>query len=80
MPHLVVYSPRMSRVVRAACAARLTAAFAEATGQDPDDLCIHFEEHSYDHVAVGGRLLTDAFPELAERERARQPQEDRREP
>ena len=69
MPHIVIYSPRLSRDVKVRCAEAVTKAFSEATGHDAELLTIHFEEHSYDNVAVGGKLLTDAFPELAERER-----------
>lgn len=69
MPHIVVYSPRLSREKKAACVTALTEAFANATGFDAELLTIHIEEHSYDNVGVGGKLLTDAFPELAERER-----------
>jgi phenylpyruvate tautomerase PptA (4-oxalocrotonate tautomerase family) len=70
MPHIVIYCPRMKREVKVACAQAVTKAFAETTGLEPELLTIHFEEHSYDNVAVGGRLLTDAFPELAVREAA----------
>lgn len=69
MPHIVIYSPRLSRDVKVRCAEAVTAAFHASTGFEAELLTIHFEEHSYDSVAVGGRLLTDAYPELAERER-----------
>ena len=69
MPHIVIYSPRLSRDVKVRCAQAVTDAFASATGFESELLTIHFEEHSYDSVAVGGKLLTDAYPELAERER-----------
>lgn len=69
MPHIIVYSPRLSRDVKIACAEALTRAFSETTGLEAELLTIHFEEHSYDNIAVGGRLLTDAYPELATREK-----------
>lgn len=69
MPHIVIYSPRLSREAKVRCAEAVTRAFEGTTGLSSDILTIHFEEHSYDNVAVGGKLLTDAFPELAERER-----------
>lgn len=68
MPHIVVYSPRLSRSQKAALVAGLTDAFTGATGISAEHLVIHLEEHSYDNVGVGGRLLTDAYPELAKRE------------
>lgn len=70
MPHIVVYCPRLTREKKVNCVAALTEAFEKSTGLSAQDLVIHIEEHSYDNVAVGGRLLTDAYPELAERERA----------
>jgi 4-oxalocrotonate tautomerase family enzyme len=69
MPHIVVYCPRLTREKKVACVAALTEAFERTTGHSAEHLVIHIEEHSYDNVAVGGRLLTDAYPELAERER-----------
>ena len=69
MPHIIVYSPRLSREAKVACAAELTRAFESSTGHSAELLTIHFEEHSYDNVAVGGKLLTDAYPELAAREK-----------
>ena len=69
MPHIVIYSPRLSRDVKVRCAEAVTQAFETATGLSSDLLTIHFEEHSYDNIAVGGKLLTDSIPELAERER-----------
>lgn len=69
MPHIIIYSPRLDRDRKVKCAEALTRAFEETTGLEAELLTIHFEEHSYDSIAVGGRLLTDAYPELAERER-----------
>ncbi|MBV6458649.1 MAG: hypothetical protein HONBIEJF_01783 [Fimbriimonadaceae bacterium] len=68
MPHIIVYCPRLEREKKVACVAALTEAFERTTGHCADILTIHIEEHSYDNVAVGGKLLTDAYPELAERE------------
>ena len=70
MPHIVVYSPRIDRDKKVACARALTQAFEQSTGISAEHLVIHFEEHSYDNVAVGGVLLTDLEPELAAREKA----------
>ncbi|KZK99425.1 tautomerase family protein (plasmid) [Microbulbifer sp. MKSA007] len=69
MPHIVVYSPRLPREKKVACVAALTKAFEESTGLDANLLTIHIEEHSYDNIGVGGKLLTDAYPEIAEREK-----------
>ncbi|KZL16826.1 Tautomerase enzyme [Pseudovibrio axinellae] len=69
MPHIVVYSPRLTREKKATCVAALTKAFEESTGLDANLLTIHIEEHSYDNIGVGGKLLTDAYPEIAEREK-----------
>jgi len=75
MPHIVVYCPRLTREKKVACVAALTDAFEKTTGISAEHLVIHIEEHSYDNVSVGGRLLTDAYPELAERERLHQNRE-----
>ncbi|KZK80174.1 hypothetical protein PsAD46_04163 [Pseudovibrio sp. Ad46] len=69
MPHIVVYSPRLPREKKVACVAALTKAFEESTGLDANLLTIHIEEHSYDNIGVGGKLLADAYPEIAEREK-----------
>jgi 4-oxalocrotonate tautomerase len=70
MPHIIIYSPRLTREVKIACAEAVTRAFESTTGHSSELLTIHFEEHSYDNIAVGGKLLTDSFPELAEREKS----------
>ncbi len=75
MPHIIIYSPRLERDKKAACAAAVTEAFERTTGLGGELLTIHFEEHSYNNIAVGGRLLIDAYPELEERERAHQLQD-----
>jgi phenylpyruvate tautomerase PptA (4-oxalocrotonate tautomerase family) len=69
MPHIIIYSPRLTRDVKIACAEAVTRAFESTTGHAAELLTIHFEEHSYDNIAVAGKLLTDSYPELAERER-----------
>ena len=70
MPHIAVYSPRLTREKKIAVVAGLTDAFERATDIDAAHLVIHIEEHSYANVGVAGELLTDTYPELAERERA----------
>ncbi|MCB1502150.1 MAG: tautomerase family protein [Bauldia sp.] len=69
MPHIIVYCPRLTREKKAACVSALTEAFERSTGLGGDILTIHIEEHSYNNIAVGGRLLTETYPELAEKER-----------
>jgi 4-oxalocrotonate tautomerase family enzyme len=70
MPHIIVYCPRLEREKKIACVAALTEAFERTTGHSAELLTIHIEEHSYDNIGVGGKLLTESFPELAEREAA----------
>ncbi len=72
MPHMIVYCPRLTRDKKVATVAALTDAFVRSTGIAAEHLVIHIEEHSYDNIGVGGKLLTDAYPELAERERQAQ--------
>lgn len=69
MPHIIIYCPLLEHEKKAACAAAVTEAFENTTGMGGDLLTIHFEEHSYSSIAVGGRLLSDRYPELEERER-----------
>lgn len=64
----MIYAPRLAREKKVRCAELMTHAFAESTGLEAELLTIHFEEHSYDNIAVGGRLLTDVEPELATRD------------
>lgn len=69
MPHIIVYCPLLERERKAACAAAITEAFESTTGMGSELLTVHFVEHSYSSIAVGGRLLSDSHPELEERER-----------
>jgi len=59
----------MTRETKSACVAALTEAFVQSTGHSADILTIHIEEHSYDNVGVGGKLLSELYPELKEKER-----------
>jgi 4-oxalocrotonate tautomerase family enzyme len=68
MPHIIVYCPRLERDKKIACVAALTEAFARTTGHDAEILTIHIEEHSYDNVGVGGKLLSETYPDLAKKE------------
>ncbi|MCG7978415.1 MAG: tautomerase family protein [Candidatus Thiodiazotropha endolucinida] len=70
MPHIIVYCPRLEREQKAACVDALSKAFQQSTGLSAELLTIHIEEHSYDNIGVGGKLLTDAYPELAKKELA----------
>ncbi len=67
MPHIQIECPRLSRAVKAKVVEGVTRAFCEATGAEPEILVIHISENPYDNVGVGGRLLTDTYPELRER-------------
>jgi len=60
----------LSHAKKAACVAEVTEAFEHATGIDREHLVIHIEEHAYANVGVAGQLLSDTFPELAEKDRA----------
>lgn len=69
MPHIVVQCPVLTRAQRAAAVAGITEAFSRATGIEPAHVVVHVQEHSYDEIGVGGRLLSDIHPELREKER-----------
>lgn len=69
MPSIVIYTPRLTLAQKSATVAAVTEAFARGTGIDAEHLVIHIEEHPYGNVGVGGKLLTEIYPELAERDR-----------
>lgn len=66
--HMLVFSPRLKRSIKQKLGNALTEAFQRATGQAGWQVVIHFSEHPYDNVVVGGRLLTDSYEECAKRE------------
>ena len=67
MPHIEISCPRLTRAAKARVVAGVTEAYCEATGHGADIVVVHVNEHPYDNVGVGGRLLSDAYPELRER-------------
>ena len=69
MPHIVVQCPMLTREQRAAAVSGITEAFSRATGIEASHVVVHVQEHSYDSIGVGGRLLSDLYPELQEKER-----------
>ena len=69
MPHIIVQCPVLTRAQRAAAVAEITDAFSRATGIEAANVVVHVQEHSYDEIGVGGRLLSDLYPELREKER-----------
>ena len=68
MPHIVVQCPVLTREQKAAAVAGITEAFARATGIAAEHVVVHVQEHSYDDIGVGGRLLGDIDPALREKE------------
>lgn len=68
MPHIVVQCPVLTRPQKVAVVAGITDAFARATGIEPEHVVVHLQEHSYDDIGVGGRLLADIEPALREKE------------
>ena len=65
--HMLLYSPRLSRDQKQRLAEALTTAFTDAVGRPSWTPVIHICEHPYDNVVVDGKLLSDAFPQLAEK-------------
>ena len=65
--HLLVYCPRLNLESKRVLVSRLTEEFC-ATLEKPDwKPVIHICEHPYENVGVEGELLSDTYPELAER-------------
>ncbi len=65
--HMLLYTPRLESAVKRRLGEALTTAFVEAVGISTWMPVIHLAEHPYDNVVVEGKLLTDAYPALAER-------------
>lgn len=65
--HMLLYSPRLKRSVKQKLASALTEAFTNSVKRPDWKPFIHLCEHPYDNVAVEGKILTDAFEELAGR-------------
>ncbi len=64
--HMLLYAPRLKRALKQQLAAALSAEFVEGVGKAAWMPVIHICEHPHDNVAVGGKLLSEAYPELAE--------------
>lgn len=69
MPEIIILCPRLDRERKVAVVKEVTEGFSRASGIEPGHVTVHIQEHSYDNIGVGGRVLTDLYPELAERER-----------
>lgn len=66
--HFLLYCPRLSRNQKQQVVESLSSAFTDVTAKPDWVPVIHIAEHPYDNVGVGGTLLTEAYPILAERE------------
>ncbi|QQG35582.1 MAG: tautomerase family protein [Micavibrio aeruginosavorus] len=65
--HFLLYCPRLSRAQKQSLATALSAAFVSVL-KKPDWLpVIHICEHPYDNIVVGGKLLSDAYDECAQK-------------
>lgn len=62
--HIQIASPRLARLKKRDAVENLTAAFRQVTDWKSPPV-IHITEHPYDNVGVGGKLLSDVFPELS---------------
>ena len=65
--HLLFYCPRISRSAKQKLVEGWTRSFAKAVGHADWQPVIHICEHPYENVGVEGALLSDAYPECAER-------------
>ncbi len=64
--HFLLYCPRISRANKQKLVREFTAAYTHCVGRPDWQPVIHICEHPYDNVGVGGELLSDAYPELAD--------------
>jgi 4-oxalocrotonate tautomerase len=67
MVHLLFYSPRLKRQVKADLVTAFSRIVVQAVGDPAWKPVIHLQEHPYDNVGVDGQLLSDRYPELGER-------------
>ncbi len=65
--HFLLYCPRLRKEVKAQVVEALTAAYTEGVGKPEWKPVIHIAEHPYDNVGVGGKILSDAYDECANR-------------
>lgn len=65
--HMLLYCPRLGRAAKQKAAELLTRAFSKAAGNEGWKPVLHICEHPYDNVAIEGKLLSELFPELAQR-------------
>ena len=65
--HLLVYCPRLTLESKRELVESLTREFCAALDKPDWKPVIHICEHPYENVGVNGKLLSDAYPELAER-------------
>jgi len=66
--HMLLYTPKLTRRQKQAVVAELSRSFAHELG-NPDWIpVVHICEHPYDNVGVDGKLLTDAFPILRDKQ------------
>lgn len=65
--HALLYCPRLKRGQKRALAELLTKAFTEKLDRPTWKPVVHICEHPYDNVIVEGKLLSDAYPECAQK-------------
>ncbi len=65
--HVVLYCPRQTREVKQRIVRRINAGLRDSLDLAGSRPVIHIQEHPYENVGVDGELLSDRFPELADR-------------
>lgn len=65
--HMLLYCPRINRETKQRLVSSFTEVFVKVSGEPRWAPVIHICEHPYDNVGVDGQLLSDNYPELAER-------------
>ncbi len=66
--HMLLYIPKITRKQKQAVVAELSRSFAHELGEPEWIPVIHIAEHPFDNVGVDGKLLTDMFPVLRDKE------------
>lgn len=66
--HFLLYCPRLQRLAKLKLVGALSQAFTNAMENSEWLPVIHICEHPYDNVGVGGKILSEAYAECAQRE------------
>ncbi len=65
--HIAVFSPRLKKAAKREVIAEFTSIAERVFEGKCASPVIHLNEHAYDNIGVNGKMLSELYPELAER-------------